>query len=239
MIGVFDNNPQTAQRFARGCRPSVAVLSLPQLVSRSQLLIETASAQAVGELLPHVIRHRKPLLVLSTSGLLRHPALLRKALRLKIPIHLPSGALLGIDGLKAAALGGLRSVILTTRKPPRALANAPYVRQKKFRLSRLRKPRLLFQGTAQAAAKAFPQNINVAATLALAAPEAKRTRVKIIADPHIRTNRHELEAEGRFGKFKVVTENRPSTLNPKTSELAVLSAVATLRRILEPLQVGT
>ena len=176
---------------------------------------------------------------MSTGGLLRRPQLLRKAAAARIPIYLPSGALVGLDGIKAAAVGTLRSVTLTTRKPPRAFSGAPGVTRRRIALNRIRTPRLLFEGSAKEAVAAFPQNVNVAATLSLAGIGARRTRVRVIADPTIRENLHDLEAVGSFGKLAVRMENRPSKENPKTSRLAVLSAIATLRQVLTPLKVGT
>ena len=159
---------------------------------------------------------------------MKSPQLLRRAIARSIPIHCPSGAVCGLDGIKAGSIGTLRSVTLTTRKPPRSLG-----------LSKLRSPRLLFQGPASKAVAAFPQNINVAATLALAGIGPRRTRVRLFADPRVDRNIHEVEAVGSFGRLTARTENRPSRENPKTSELAVLSAVATLKQILQPVKVGT
>ncbi len=239
LIGVTDVQPQQAQRLARTLHPSVPVLSLKQLIRRCDFLIEAASAQAVEEILPLAIRHRKPTLILSTGALLRNLRWVRQMIQRKVPLYLPSGALVGLDGIKAAAIGRLRSVILTTRKPARALATAPWVMQRKIRLKRLRRPRLLFRGSALQAAAGFPQNINVAATLALAGIGPARTQVRIIADPRIRTNIHEVEAVGSFGRLLTRTENWASRRNPRTSQLAVQSAIATLRQIVQPLKVGT
>ena len=239
MIGLYDARPSQARRLARSLRPPVPVFPLKALVNRCDLLIEAASAQAVAELLPLAIRRRRATLILSTGALLRKPQLLRSAVRSKTPLYLPSGALAGLDGIKAAAVGRLRSITLTTRKPPRALAGAPGILRRKIRLERLRKPMVVFQGSARAAAAEFPQNINVAATLALAGLGAARTKVKIIADPGIRTNIHEVEAVGDFGRLTARTENVASADNPKTSRLAIRSAAATLRQILQPLKVGT
>ncbi|MBI3332764.1 MAG: DUF108 domain-containing protein [Candidatus Omnitrophica bacterium] len=231
LIGLYDRDLEAAARLSRRLRPSVPVLTPQQMIPRCQLLIEAASCDAVGELLPQAVRHRRPILVMSTGGLLANPGWVAKAAALKVPIHLPSGALAGLDGVKGAASGRLRSVTLTTRKPPTAFAGVP---------KNLRRPRLLFQGSARRAAAAFPQNINVAATLALAGLGPTRTRVRLIADPTIRENIHEVEAVGDFGRLMVRTHNRPSRENPKTSQLAVLSAIATLRQIVSgPLKVGT
>ena len=222
---------------SRKIASSPPFLSLQQIVFRSDLVIEAASAQAVGQLLPLVIRRRKSILVMSTGGLLAHRKLLEQAKKAGISVYLPSGALIGLDGIKAAAVGSLKSVTLTTRKPPRALAGAPGVSRRS--LSALRSPRIIFQGSAAQAVKLFPQNINVAATLALAGIGPRKTRVRIIADPAVRQNSHEVEAVGSFGRMTAKTQNVPARQNPKTSRLAVFSAVATLQQILQPVRVGT
>ena len=239
MIGVYDTRPSEARRLGRSLRPSVPVLPLETLARRSDLLIEAASGKAAADLLPVLARHRRAALILSTGGLLSRPDRLRALARKGIPLSLPSGALAGLDAVKAAAVGRLRSVTLITRKPPRSLAGAPGILRRKIRLEKLRKPTVVFQGSAWQAAEEFPQNINVAATLALAGVGPDRTRVKIIADPRIRMNIHVVEAVGDFGRLTTRTENLPSPKNPKSSLLAVRSAAATLRQILNPLKVGT
>ena len=239
LIGIYDRHPEAARRLARRFHPPLPILPPKQLIARSQLLIEAASTQAVGELLPEVIRRRRAMLVMSTGGLLEHSHLLRQAASRSIPLYLPSGALCGLDGVKAGSMGELRSVTLTTRKPPRAFHGAPGIKYRRIRLSAIRAPRLLFEGPASKAVAGFPQNVNVAATLALAGLGPRKTRVRLIADPGIRKNIHEIDAVGTFGRLTVRTENRPSRENPKTSELAVLSAIATLRQILQPLKIGT
>ena len=239
LIGLYDHDSQKALRLSRRLRHRVPYLLPQQLIRRCELLIEAASAQAVGQLLPLVIRHRKGILVMSTGGLLEHHRLLQKALKSKIPVYLPSGALIGLDGIKAGAIGKFRSVTLTTRKPPKAFADAPAILRRRISLSAIHRPRILFQGSAAKAVMAFPQNINVAATLALAGAGPYRTRVRIIADPRARENVHEVEATGSFGRLLARTENCPSKENPKTSQLAIFSAVATLQKILQPMRVGT
>ena len=239
MIGVHDNQPGAARRLARSLHPRVPVLTPSLLARRCDLLMEAASAQAVGELLPLAVRHRKAMLVLSSGGLLANLKWLRRARARRVPVYVPSGALAGLDAVKAAAAGGLRSVTLTTRKPPRSLLEAPGIRRRRIRLEGLRRPRIVYDGPASRAVREFPQNINVAATLSLAGLGARRTRVRVIADPHARTNIHEVEAVGRFGRLRARTENRPSRANPRTSQLAVQSAVATLRQLVDPLRVGT
>ena len=239
LIGLFDHRRDVAERLSHQLNPRVPILPPHEMIPRCDLLMEAASNRAVGELLPDVIAHKKGMLVMSTGGLLQHRGLLAKALHQGVPLYLPSGALAGIDGIKAASLGRLRRVTLTTRKPPKAFASAPEVLRRKIRLDGIRRPRILFEGTALKAASAFPQNINVAATLSLAGMGPVRTRVRVIADPSLKKNVHEVEAVGSFGRLSIRVESYPSPKNPKTSQLAVLSAVATLRQIVTPIRVGT
>jgi len=131
------------------------------------------------------------------------------------------------------------SEILTTTKHPQGLKGAPFILENNIDLDSLKEKTLLFEGSADEAARAFPANVNVAASLGLAGLGAEKTRVRIFADPQASRNIHEIMVEGAFGKFTCCIENIPSPSNPKTSFLAALSAVATLRKITEPLQIGT
>lgn len=239
LVSIWDQDSGMMQKLQTVLRKRISAGSIAQLVSKSDLIIEAASADAVQQVLPLVIQKKKQLMVLSSGGLLRNPARLAQSIRARIPIFLPSGALAGLDGIKSARVGKIRSVTLITRKPPLSFAGAPGVKNRKLRLESIRKPTVIFEGNAQKAAHLFPQNINVAATLALAGVGAARTRVRIIADPSIKNNSHTIESVGDFGILISRTENRPSVRNRKTSQLAVYSAIATLEQILNPLQVGT
>jgi len=130
-------------------------------------------------------------------------------------------------------------VVLTTSKPPAGLAGAPFVAENQIDLDEIKERTVLFEGTAQEAVKAFPANINVAASLSLAGIGPQRTQVRIIADPELSANVHQIEVIGKFGKLTTRTENLPSPSNPKTSYLAALSAVATLKSITEAAKIGT
>ena len=154
-------------------------------------------------------------------------------------IWIPSGALAGIDGLLAAGEGKIRSVTLVTEKPPQSLSEAPYFRRHPFPEIRGNRFYCLFRGNALQAVRGFPQNINVAAILSLAGLGPKKTRVQIWTSNRFRSNRHRLLIEGDFGRIETVTENIPSRENPKTSALAVHSAVACLRRIFSSVRIGT
>ena len=202
-------------------------------------MLEAASADVAGRVVRSALRANRDVFVMSVGGLLRDRSWLQLARRSSGKVYIPSGALAGLDGVKALAVGRIQHLSLTTRKPPRALAAAPYVRAKRLRLNRLTRPQLVFEGSARRAVKAFPQNTNVAAALTLAAGDSAATaRIRVIADPTIRSNIHELEIHGDCGRIHCRIESRPSA-NPKTSELAVRSAVATLGRLFDSVFIGT
>ena len=119
------------------------------------------------------------------------------------------------------------------------LVGAPHVEALGIKLETIEKETLLFEGTASEAVKAFPANVNVAATISLAGIGFERTKVRVIADPTLSRNVHEITVEGEFGKLSTRVENLPSPENPKTSYLAALSAISTLKKILSPVQIGT
>ena len=239
LIGVHDIHTGKARKLASSLHPKVPVLSAKQILQRSSLIVEAASPRAVAQFLPRAVRARKPMMVLSSGGLLTQGRWLRLAAARGVPVHVPSGAILGLDGIRAAGVGKLTSVTLTTRKPPRSFAGAPGLARRKLLPEAIRSPQVIFQGSARRAAALFPQNINVAATLALAGMGPERTRVRIIADPGVRSNVHEIEARGDFGAIHIRAENRPSARNPKTSRLAIQSAVAALAQILRPIRIGS
>ncbi len=234
LVGLHDTSPEAVKKLLKRLRKQIPPLPLLELVRRCDLLLEAASAGAVSQLLPLAIRHRKPVVVLSTGGLLKHPELLSEAARRGVPLYLPSGAVAGLDALKAHAIGRIKRVILTTRKPLAALAKAPGMKR-----TRSLAPRLVFRGTARQAAQGYPQNLNVAATLSLAGLGPDQTEVRVIADPQGRFNIHELEVVGEAGRLSTRVENLAMKENPKTSLLAAFSALALLKEILEPVRVGT
>ncbi len=239
IAGLYDQQTQAAAALARQLRGRIPVLPLAMIIRRSDVVLEATSTTAAPAIVTRALRAGRHVVALSVGGVAPLVAARRRTRRGTGQLHIPSGAIGGLDALKAARLGTLRRVTLTTRKPPRALAGAPGLRLAPQRLAQFTRPRVVFHGSAAAAMRAFPQNINVAATLALAGIGPQRTTVTIIADPRVRRNIHELEAVGSFGRLTVRLENVPSPRNPKTSELAILSALATLEQLATPERVGT
>lgn len=212
------------------------------LNSKAELVVEAASQEAVREYAMDVLKAGKSLLVMSVGALLDegfYNALEDAARANKGKIYVPSGALGGLDALKAASIGEVYEVKLVTTKHPRALKGAPYLRRHGIRAEDIKRKRVLYEGSASEAVREFPANVNVSAALSLAGIGAARTRVVIIADPGAEGNIHEVVVKGDFGGFTLRFENLPSPENPGTSFLAALSAIATLRRLSSPIEVGT
>jgi aspartate dehydrogenase len=241
LVAVCDHNPATAIALIDSLKHKPIKARLEELVSLSDLVVEAASQKAVPAIARATLAKGKSLMVMSV-GALADLEFYREVKNLARDhgsrVYIPSGAISGLDGLKSASIGTIRKVTLTTTKNPKGLKGAPYILENKIDLEALKKPTVIFEGTAAEAVKAFPANVNVAATLCLAAREGE-VRVTIIADPYINVNRHEIVAEGDFGRISTRVENVPSPKNPKTSYLAALSAIATLRSIVEPLKIGT
>jgi len=239
LAGICDLITEKAELLQKSLKGKTPLLKLDDLMNRSDLIVEAAGAGISAEILKKAIDCKKDVLIMSIGGLLGNESLLDKAEKCGIKVYLPSGALCGIDGLKSASVGKIDSVTLTTRKPPKGLERAPYIVKNNIDLSSIKEETLVFEGTANDAVKGFPQNVNVAALLSLAGLGAANTRVRIVTSPGYTKNIHEVEIKGESGDIMTRTENLPSKVNPKTSQLAVFSAIATLKGIVKKVHIGT
>jgi len=212
---------------------------IDELIAKSDLVIEAATSAIVKTVVSECLKKRKDAMIMSVGGLFGQRAFMRSIEFSRSRVYLPSGAICGLDGIKAASLASIHSIRLTTRKPPASLKGAPYIIEKKIDLNDIKEETVIFEGTAGEAVKAFPQNINVASLLGLASGRERIVHVRIITSPLFTTNIHEVEVESDCGTILTKTENVPSKHNPKTSRLAVLSAIATLRGIVSRVRIGT
>ncbi len=213
--------------------PTVSPLS--ELIDRSEFIIESAGTEVVNKIFNSrtLDQHGKQLLIMSTGGLIGNLDSLRTPRHTEI--HLPSGAISGLDAIKAVS-GRIESLTLTTTKSAQGLDDAPYIIENNIQLKRIRNRKTIFSGTLTDAIEGFPNNINVAATLFLAAG-FDDMKITIVVDPNSKFNIHEIEAIGSFGEIRTTTQNRPSK-NPKTSYLAVLSAMSVLKNCTSNVKVG-
>jgi len=241
LAGLYDLDKQKAAGLARSLKKGLYVADcFTGLIKRSDLIIEATAMSSSYRIACEALRSSRDIMILSVGGIIaKYPYLISLAQRKGGRIYIPSGAICGVDGVKAAAMGRIRKVVLTTRKPPEGFRGVPYIVKNKIRLGGLKKDLVIFQGSAIAALKNFPQNINVAATLSISSIGPEKTMVRIIASPGITRNTHEVEVISDSGRILCRSENVIHPSNPKTSYLAVLSAAAMLRRILHPLECGT
>ncbi len=245
LVAIFDIIHEKAESLAKTLKqPVLMSKSITDLLNiRPDLIVEAASQAAVQEDAEKILSAGIDLLIMSIGALLNkqlYTRLQETAERMGRRIYLPTGAIGAIDAIRATAIGGLQEVTLTTRKPPQSLAGAPFFTSHPTDLSKITEPQLLYEGPAQEAISLFPANVNVAAILSLAGLGADKTKVRIIADPSIKVNIHRVEAVGNSGRISVELENQPHPMNPKTSFLAVLSALELLRQICNPMiKIGT
>ena len=239
LTAICDIDKKKEGDLASRLNKKVKILALDAVIGEADIVIESASAKISADIAEKCIAKGKDCLIMSVGGLLGKEGLLDSARSKGVKIYIPSGAVCGIDGLKAASIGEIESVTLITRKPPKGLIGAPYLVANNIDISKIGEERVVFEGSAEEAIKGFPQNVNVAAVLSLAGIGAKKTRVRIITSPEYRTNTHEIEITGDSGRITTRTENMPSKANPKTSALAVMAAIATLEGITDSVKIGT
>ena len=213
-------------------------MPLEALEPAADMVIECAPAAALRTIVQPFVAAGKTALVLSAGALLEHWDLVEVARQSGGQIVVPTGALIGLDAVTAAAEGVIHSVRMVTRKPVAGLVGAPYLVANKIDIAGLREPRKVFDGTAREGARGFPANVNVAAALSLAGIGPDRTMLEIWADPALDRNTHRIEVEADSASFTMSIANVPSE-NPKTGRITALSVIACLRKMNAPLRVGT
>ena len=228
---------KAAERLAHLARP-VPVVSLGELEPSADIVVECAPAKLLAEIAEPFLRAGKVVIVLSAGALLVNEHLVGLARQFGGQIVVPTGALLGLDAVAAAAEGEIRSVRMVTRKPVRGLEGAPYLAEHNIRIEDITEPVRIFSGTPRDAAIGFPANLNVAVALSLAGIGADRTTLEIWADPSLERNVHRIEVEADSASFSMSIENVPSE-NPRTGRITALSVISYLRKLGAPLRVGS
>jgi aspartate dehydrogenase len=243
IAAVFDAEAARAGRLSQSLRSSPFVCAnLNQLLSKCDVVLEAASVKAALPVAESALRRGKPIVLMSTGAfLLNRKRLTAMARKYRTKIHLPSGALCGLDGLKAARqMGKIKEITITSTKPSRGFEGAPgLTAAQKSSLYKSKTAFYLYQGDVWGAIRRFPANVNVAATTALASQEPEKLKVRVVADPRVKTNQHVIHVTGDFGELTAITRNVPSQANPKTSALAIQSALALFERLESYVEVGT
>ena len=227
-VFFFDRDKKAEKRLEKKVTKA-KVLSFEKMLTQADIIFESASQEAVKMYAEKILEQKKDLVIMSIGSLIDDSfrlGLERMAKKHGCKIYLPAGAVCGIDGILSASLDVIDKVTLVTTKPPKAFGKA------------FEKRTVLFRGNARDAIKQFPKNINVAANLSIAGIGFDNTLVEVVADPVATRNSHKILAHGRFGRLRAEVENMPNPNNPGSSYLASLSAIATLKRIINPIQIG-
>ena len=238
LTAVSAKNHEKAQQFVSTLGVPVKVLNLSQLEPEADLVIECAPAALLPDIATPFLKAQKQVIVLSVGALLFNQGLIDLAKQEGGIIHVPTGALIGLDAVIAAAEGKIHSVRMVTRKPPNGLTGAPHLLENNISVEGLIEPKKVFEGNARAAAKGFPANLNVVVALALAGVGPENTLLEIWADPTVVRNTHSIVVDSDSAKFTMTMENIPSE-NPKTGRIVAPSVIALLRKMQSSFKVGT
>lgn len=235
---IWDMRPDLRTQHEELLRP-VRLIPVAQMAGEIDLLFEATSAKAMPGIVSEALENGIDVLTMSTGGFVMHPELLDLAKQNGRRLYLPSGALSGLDGILAAKVGKLDKVAIVTTKNPKSLVGAPYLLENSINLDDIREPKEIFRGTAIEAIRGFPANVNISITLSLAGIGFHQTEIVIMADPDAKRTVHEIKAEGSFGRIYTRTESSPDPENPRTSLMAVYSAISTLKKIVGAVKIGT
>jgi len=238
LAAVSARDPDKARRALAEAGADAPVLGLDQLADVADLVVECAPAAIFAEIARPTLMAGKKLMALSVGALLSHYELVEAARKHGGQIIVPTGALLGLDAVSAAAEGTIHSVNMVTRKPVKGLLGAPYLTEHRIAIEDIKAPLKIFDGSAREAAIGFPANLNVAVALSLAGIGPDKTHLEIWADPTVTRNTHRIVVDADSASLDMTIANIPSE-NPKTGRITALSVIAALRKMHAPLRVGT
>jgi len=237
-IGARDPK-RTAAIVERTLGKSVPVVLSTELAGKADVLLECVPTDAFRRVVEPALGAGMTVITVSGAALLEHMDLETVAREAGGRLILATGAIAGLDALRAARLGRIDSVRMVTRKPPASLASAKQVVADKKDLTKLTAPECLFKGTAREGARRFPANVNVAAAVALAGAGPDRTELEIWTDPAVERNTHRVVVEADTARIEVAIANVPSEDTPGTGRITALSMLAALERLDSTLVVGT
>lgn len=239
LAAICSRDEDKARRNMDGVCAPVPVVSPQELADMCDIVVECVPKAAFRDIAEPALKAGRIFITVSGAGLLIHPDVVDLARDHGARIILATGALLGLDAVRAAAEGEIHEVRMITRKPPYSLVGAPYLEEHGISIENLSAPLKVFEGTAREGAAGFPANVNVAAALGLAGIGPDRTTLEIWADPALDRNTHRIEVEADSARFSLSIENVPSPENPGTGKITALSVIAALRGLTAPLKVGS
>jgi aspartate dehydrogenase len=238
LVAVAVRDADKARRALPQLGGTIAIRPATALADDCDVVVECLPPALFRDVAISAIDKGRIFMPLSVAQLLENWDLVERAKTKGARILPPTGALIGLDAVRAAAEGTIHSIKMITRKPPAGLEGAPYLRERNITLASLTQPLKVFDGTARDGARGFPANVNVAAALSLAGIGPDRTQLEIWADPALTHNTHRIEVDADTARFTMTIEGVPSE-NPRTGRIVPLSTVAALRALVSELKVGT
>jgi aspartate dehydrogenase len=239
LVAVTSGDAGKAERTLAAMGAKAPVVSPRELAAMCDVIVECAPTAAFLSIAEPAMDAGKVVITVSAAALIEHMQVVDRARAHGGRIIMATGALLGLDAVRAAALGEIHSVTMITRKPPKSLRGAPHLATIGVDVDALTQPTKLFDGSARDGARGFPANVNVAAALALAGIGPDRTRLQIWADPTLERNTHTIKVDADSARFEMTIENIPSVEKPGTGRITALSVIAALQGLSSPLKVGT
>ncbi len=238
LAAVAVRNAEKARAALPQIGDMIALRTPTTLAEDCDIVVECLPPALFRELAISAIDKGRLFVPLSVAQLLENGDLIERAVQTGARIVVPTGALIGLDAVRAAAEGTIRSVKMVTRKPPAGLEGAPYLRERGISVAGLQEPLMVFDGSAREGARGFPTNVNVAAALSLAGIGPDRTELQIWADPTVTRNTHTITVDADTMRFTMTIENVPSQ-NPRTGKSVAPSTIAALRGLVSTLKVGS
>lgn len=239
LVAVCSGSKAKAERTVAPFRNPPPVMSAGDLVNTCDIVVECVPKAAFREIAMPALAQGCTLITVSGAAILANPDIVDSARKNGARIILATGALLGLDAIRAAAEGTIHTVSMVTRKPPRSLAGAPFLEDNGIDVTSFTDATRVFEGSAAQGAIGFPSNVNVAAAVGLAGIGADRTSLEIWCDPALERNTHTIEVDADSASFSMTIENVPSESNPGTGKITALSVIAALRSETTSLRVGT
>jgi aspartate dehydrogenase len=238
LVAVSVRDADKARRNLPQIGDMIALRTYEALADDCDIVVECLPPEHFRAIAISAIDKGRLFMPLSVAQLLDNWDLVARAKEKGARILVPTGALIGLDAVRAAAEGNIQSVTMITRKPPGGLDGAPHLVKNNISVKGLKQPLKVFDGTARDGARGFPANVNVAAALSLAGIGPDKTRLEIWADPALNRNTHRIEVESEVARFSMSIEGVPSA-NPRTGKIVALSTLAALRGLVSELKVGT
>lgn len=239
LVAVTSGGREKAETALAEMQSDAKVVSPEALAEQCEVIVECAPTAAFMAIAEPAMRAGRQMVTVSAAALIEHMSVLELARAHGGRIIMATGALLGLDAMRAAAQGEIHSVVMITRKPPKSLVGAPFLVANDIDVMALTEPLQVFAGSAREGARGFPANVNVAAALALAGIGPDRTELQIWADPTLERNTHTIKVEADSARFSMTIENVPSIEKPGTGRITALSMIAALEGLASTLKVGS